>query len=128
MKNLLFKLFILIILPVNIYAQVRIENKGTDIPKQKWVDNVFNSLTIEERIAQLIVIRSYSDMDSNYYDTIAKHIAKYDIGGVCFFKGSPTSQVGITNYYQKLKGYFHEKCILVYDSCFYSLFLFKKRN
>ncbi len=101
MKNLLLKLLLLLIIPVNIYSQVHLNDSKTDLNKQRWVDSVFNSLAIEQRIAQLMVIRSFSDRDTIYYDTIAKHIAKYNIGGVCFFKGSPTSEAGTTNYYQK---------------------------
>lgn len=101
MKNIILKLLLLFILPASIYAQVKVGNNTSESIKQKWVDSVFNSLSVEERIAQLIVIRSFSDRDSIYYDTIVKHITKYNIGGICFFKGSPTSQAGATNYYQK---------------------------
>ncbi|MCD4679785.1 MAG: hypothetical protein K8S00_05295, partial [Bacteroidales bacterium] len=67
-----------------------------------WVDSVFQSLTPEERIAQLMVIRSYSNKPSSYYTKITKLINEYNIGGITFFKGSPVSQAEITNYWQKL--------------------------
>ncbi len=69
--------------------------------RTKWVDSVFNTLTPTERIAQLIIIRSNSDQNQSYYDSIAKTIARYNIGGVCFFKGGPVAQANVTNYYQK---------------------------
>ncbi|MFZ4740336.1 MAG: glycoside hydrolase family 3 N-terminal domain-containing protein [Bacteroidales bacterium] len=72
-----------------------------DPERLKWVDSVFNSLTPTERIAQLIMIRSNSDQNQAYYDTIAKYISKYNIGGICFFKGGPIAQANTTNYYQK---------------------------
>lgn len=72
-----------------------------DIAREKWVDSVFNTLSSKERIAQLIIIRSFSDQNQAYYDTIAKQINTYDIGGICFFKGGPISQANVTNYYQK---------------------------
>ena len=85
MKNIILKLLLLFILPVNIYAQVRVGNNTSESIKQRWVDSVFNSLSVEERIAQLIVIRSFSDRDSIYYDTIVKHITKYNIIILIFY-------------------------------------------
>ena len=72
-----------------------------DNARTKWVDSVFNTLTSTERIAQLIIIRSNSDQNQSYYDSIAKSIERYNIGGVCFFKGGPVAQANVTNYYQK---------------------------
>ncbi len=67
-----------------------------------WVDSVFNSLNLDERIAQLMVIRSYTDQESSYYKNISNLISEYNIGGITFFKGSPVSQAIITNYWQKI--------------------------
>ncbi|MCX6231835.1 MAG: serine hydrolase [Bacteroidetes bacterium] len=79
-----------------IYLPLQQDNK-----RDKWVDSVFNTLSPAEKIAQLFIIRSNSDQKQSYYDTIAKSIAKYNIGGVCFFKGGPIAQANVTNYYQK---------------------------
>ena len=62
-----------------------------------WVDSVYNSLTIEQRIAQLMVIRAYSWKDSTYCDSLVQVVKKYNVGGVCFFKGSPVKQAILTN-------------------------------
>jgi len=67
-----------------------------------WVDSVFNSLNQDERIAQLMVIRSYSDQSPEYYKTISTLITDYNIGGITFFKGSPVSQATVTNHWQKI--------------------------
>lgn len=72
-----------------------------DTKRDYWVDSVFNTLSNKEKIAQLIIIRSFSDQNQAYYDTIAKQINNYNIGGICFFKGNPVSQALVTNYYQK---------------------------
>ena len=66
-----------------------------------WVDSVYNSLTIEQRIAQLMVIRAYSWKDSTYCDSLVQVVKKYNVGGVCFFKGSPVKQAILTNRLQK---------------------------
>ncbi len=102
MKNYIFRLLILLILPFNLFSQVKMGTTIPGSPKQKWVNATLDSLSIEEKIAQLIVIRSYSERETAYYDTIAKQITKYNIGGVCFFKGSPTSEADVTNYYQRI--------------------------
>ncbi len=74
---------------------------NSDEAREKWVDSVFNTLTSKEKIAQLIIIRSFSDQNQAYYDTIAKQISSYNLGGICFFKGNPVSQALVSNYYQK---------------------------
>ncbi|MEI7664271.1 MAG: glycoside hydrolase family 3 N-terminal domain-containing protein, partial [Bacteroidota bacterium] len=66
-----------------------------------WVDSVYNSLTMEQRIAQLLIIRAYSWKDSIYVDSLTRIVKKYNVGGVCFFKGSPAKQAILTNYLQK---------------------------
>jgi beta-N-acetylhexosaminidase len=67
-----------------------------------WVDSVFQSLSIEQRIAQLLIIRAYSERDSVYNDSLTRIIQKWDVGGVCFFKGTPFMQVTLTNRWQKV--------------------------
>jgi beta-glucosidase-like glycosyl hydrolase/CubicO group peptidase (beta-lactamase class C family) len=67
----------------------------------KWVDSVYNSLTIGQRIAQLCVIRAYSWKDSVYNDSLIGIVKKYNAGGVCFFKGSPVKQAILTNRLQQ---------------------------
>ena len=67
-----------------------------------WVDSVYNSLSKEERIAQLMVVR-LSSIDAKtkkviFYDKkVADLVAKYNIGGICLFQGSPEKQATIMN-------------------------------
>ncbi len=72
-----------------------------DRAEEAWVDSVMRSLSPDERIAQLIMIRSFSGREKRYYDSIAQIIRQYNIGGVCFFKGTPTTQAIASNQYQK---------------------------
>jgi len=62
-----------------------------------WVDSVFQSLTLEERIAQLLMIRVHTDQDEAYYDSIVHLVKDYNLGGAAFFRGYPTEQVLVTN-------------------------------
>jgi len=65
-----------------------------------WVDSVYESLSKDERIAQLFMVRAYSNKGQEHVESILKLINKYNIGGLCFFQGGPARQVNLTNLYQ----------------------------
>lgn len=67
----------------------------------RWVDSVYNSLTLEQRVAQLICMRA-NQPDKPFYEEVAKYIKQYNIGGVCFFRAEPEAQVQQTNAWQKM--------------------------
>jgi beta-N-acetylhexosaminidase len=63
----------------------------------RWVDSVYLSLDTNQRIAQLLVIRAWSTKDSSYNDSLTRVISGLNVGGVCFFRGTPCSQARLTN-------------------------------
>ena len=67
-----------------------------------WVDSVFNSLTPDQRIAQLFFAAAYSNLGKNHVDAITGYIDEYHIGGLIFFQGGPKRQSLLTNRYQAL--------------------------
>lgn len=67
----------------------------------RWVDSVYHSLTLEQRVAQLICMRA-NNPDQPFFDNVGKYITKYNIGGVCFFRADATAQVEKTNEWQAL--------------------------
>ena len=69
--------------------------------ESRWVDSVYNSLTTEQRVAQLICIRA-NQPDKPYNQDVAKYIKQYNIGGVCFFRNDLTAQVEQTNAWQAM--------------------------
>jgi len=69
---------------------------------EKWVDSVFNSLSIDERIAQLFIVSAWSNKSKNHVDEITKLIKDYKIGGLIFMQGGPVRQAILTNYYQSI--------------------------
>jgi beta-glucosidase-like glycosyl hydrolase/CubicO group peptidase (beta-lactamase class C family) len=73
-----------------------------DTTQISWADSVLTSLTIDEKIAQLMMIRTYSNRDEAYYANVAATIKKYNIGGLCFFQGGPVRQAKLTNRYQSI--------------------------
>ena len=66
----------------------------------QWVDSVFNSLTPEQRIAQLMVIRAHSNLGADHVVKVTSDIQKYNVGSLCFFQGGPLRQANLTNFYQ----------------------------
>ena len=60
--------------------------------EDRWVDSVYNSLTLEQRVAQLICMRA-NQPDKPFYEDVAKYIKQYNIGGVCFFRADAQAQV-----------------------------------
>jgi beta-glucosidase-like glycosyl hydrolase/CubicO group peptidase (beta-lactamase class C family) len=68
----------------------------------QWADSIFNSLTPEERIAQLIMIRAHSNFGQEHIDKVVSDIRDNKVGGVIFFQGGPVRQASLTNYYQSI--------------------------
>ena len=72
---------------------------------QHWADSVFNSLSDDQRITQLMVLResTISNGKAVIFDTaIINAINKYNIGGICLFQGAPTKQANLINTFQKI--------------------------
>ncbi|MGZ3838856.1 MAG: glycoside hydrolase family 3 N-terminal domain-containing protein [Flavisolibacter sp.] len=67
-----------------------------------WTDSVFKSLSKEERIAQLLVVRAHSNLGEDHVNSVIEEIKKYNVGALCFFQGGPVRQANLTNLYQSL--------------------------
>ncbi len=97
MRNILVVLFLFITVAGN--AQQTDANK--------WVDSVFKTLSPEEQIAQLMVVR-LSTIDSRtktvtFYDSaVTELIKQYNIGSICVFQGSPVKQATVLNSLQAI--------------------------
>jgi beta-N-acetylhexosaminidase len=72
------------------------------LPEKQWVDSVFRSLSKEQKIAQLMVIRAHSNLGAEHVKGVVDLITKYNIGALCFFQGGPVRQALLTNRYQSL--------------------------
>ncbi len=79
---------------------------STTLSAAAWVDSVFRTLSPDEKIAQLMVIR-LSAIDpathrAMFYDsTVEDAVRKYNIGGICTFQGDPVAQA---NHINRLQG------------------------
>ena len=88
------------------YNEFKLKNRKTDpaflASPERWVDSVFNSLSSQEKIAQLMMVAAYTDRNEYHEKEIKKLIQKYNIGGLIFFQGHPYKQANLTNKYQSL--------------------------
>lgn len=69
--------------------------------QQKWVDSVYNSLTLEQRVGQLFMVDLFSSDPKAKIDRIKQLVTEQHIGGIIFSKGGPGRQAKITNDFQK---------------------------
>ena len=70
--------------------------------EKKWIRLQFKQLSLDEKIAQLMIIRAHSNWDAKRLDTLSDIIKKYNVGGLCFFQGGPVREAMQTNYYQSI--------------------------
>jgi beta-glucosidase-like glycosyl hydrolase/CubicO group peptidase (beta-lactamase class C family) len=70
----------------------------------KWPEEVLASLSLEEKIGQMLMIPAWSDPNHNSYDheKVKKYVSQYGVGGIIFMQGSPGRQARLTNEYQRL--------------------------
>lgn len=67
-----------------------------------WVDSVFATLTLEEKIGQLLMPRGNYSGKPHPVDSLRKWVQQYKIGGIVFFASGPTAQASLTNELQAL--------------------------
>jgi len=70
-----------------------------------WVDSVFKTLTEDQKIAQLMVVRASTIMDRKpvfLNQEVEEAIRKYNIGGICLFQGGPVAQANNVNFFQSI--------------------------
>ena len=70
------------------------------ILQKKWVDSIFSSITLEEKIGQLFIPMVFSNRDSSHLRKTIELIKKNNIGGIIFSKGLPKSQIEWSNILQ----------------------------
>ncbi len=68
--------------------------------EKEWVNKTFSSLTEDERIGQLFMIRAHSDKGTEHEKAVERLIKDYHVGGLCFFQGTPEKQIDLVNRYQ----------------------------
>ena len=70
-------------------------------PAVNWVEEKMESMTIEQRIAQLMIVRVPLNMNDKQAKEFSEQMNGYGVGGVCFFVGTAERQVPMTRRFQK---------------------------
>ena len=70
--------------------------------QKKWVDSIYNSMSIQEKVGQLFMVDVFSKDSKDKTDLINSLIKDYYIGGIIFSKGGPIRQAKLSNQYQKI--------------------------
>ena len=60
-------------------------------------DSVMKKMSMDEKIAQLIIIPAYSNKSPAYEARLLDSVLAYRIGGIIFFQGEIRKQINITN-------------------------------
>jgi beta-glucosidase-like glycosyl hydrolase/CubicO group peptidase (beta-lactamase class C family) len=77
---------------------------GQDLAMKEndWVDSVYQTMSLRQRIGQLFMIRAHSDKGASHIEMVKNAIREEAVGGLCFFQGTPLAQLRLTNEYQAL--------------------------
>ncbi len=97
--RLVFPLICTFILSVTAYAQVNTNPLlAKDVAKQeKWVDSIYNKMTLEEKVGQLFMVQVYSEKKNLDKSKIVNLILNQKIGGIIYTNGDPVSQAKLNN-------------------------------
>ncbi|MCF7569125.1 serine hydrolase [Sabulilitoribacter arenilitoris] len=68
--------------------------------QKKWVDSIYNSLTLKEKIGQLFMIMIFTNQDKKAIDANVKLIQDTKLGGVIYSLGGPVKQAKLNNLLQ----------------------------
>ena len=103
MKKLFLILLVLFFSFTGISQQIYpllVEND--QLNQKKWVDSIYNSMTLKEKVGQLFMVDVFSSDPKSKNDKIDSLIKNQHIGGIIFSKGGPKRQAKLNNHYQKI--------------------------
>lgn len=87
---------------IGLFFCLSISVKAQETSKTDWVDSIMVSMSIDEKIGQLYMIRAFSKGDPVEIKNVKRQIEKYHVGGICFFQGHPQKQAQLAKDYQSL--------------------------
>ncbi len=76
--------------------------ENDQLNQKKWVDSIYNSMTLKEKVGQLFMVDVFSSDPKSKNDKIDSLIKNQHIGGIIFSKGGPKRQVKLNNHYQNI--------------------------
>jgi beta-glucosidase-like glycosyl hydrolase len=114
MMNKLLRTTILTLL-ILVYSIIRPEVQGFQLQEDMaqtidppflaegaaWADSLMQRMSLDERIAQMIMVYGYSNMGTVHEKAVLKQVKRQKVGGILFFQGEPMEQARLTNLYQE---------------------------
>ena len=70
--------------------------------QKKWVDSVYNSLNLKEKIAQLYMVQVFSNQDKATKLKVLNDVRNNKVGGIIYSKGGPVLQAKLNNELQAI--------------------------
>lgn len=70
------------------------------IDQQKWVDDRYDAMSLDEKLGQLFMVMLASDQEPSDFDRVESLIKEQYIGGLIFSTGGPVRQAKLTNRFQ----------------------------
>ena len=83
-------------------GRIPVKHSDTLDHQTKWVDSIYNKMSLQEKVGQLFMVATYSNRNKTHKDSIQKLIEEHQIGGLIFFQGGPMRQANLTNQYQAM--------------------------
>jgi beta-glucosidase-like glycosyl hydrolase/CubicO group peptidase (beta-lactamase class C family) len=99
-----FYLFVILFIFISFgYAQVSNPlEKQDSVAQTRWVDSVYQSMSLPEKIGQLFMIDVFSSDPPEKINKVKKLVEDYKIGGLIFSKGGPVRQAKLNNEFQAM--------------------------
>ena len=95
-------LLLLVAVGLTYVTKSQVTTSNAQLPSaQEWVDSTLAGMNVDQRIGQLFIARAHSDGSDGTLSEVSKLVANYYLGGICFFSGTPTTQVKWTNSLQR---------------------------
>jgi beta-N-acetylhexosaminidase len=97
---------ILVLFMAGCSSAIKIENEsGLKAGEARWVEKTIKSMSLEEKIGQLVVARyngDFHNLNSDYVKNLEKLVKDYHLGGLILFGGEPLETAYFTNHFQRL--------------------------
>ena len=98
--KLILIISLLIIVLFSAFNTTAVIKKPDFLSSTKWADSVIKTMTLDEKIGQLLMVAAYSNRDEKHAIEIDSLVTKYNIGGLIFMQGGPLRHAELLNRYQ----------------------------
>ncbi|MDH6252116.1 beta-N-acetylhexosaminidase [Chryseobacterium sp. H1D6B] len=96
-------LFIFLLISTNSAAQYQPKNiSQADVNKaHQWVDNIYNSLSQDEKLGQLFIVALYTNKDEAHINQVRSIVQNDKIGGLILMQDDAAREINLVNEFQQ---------------------------